>query len=138
MKKRIFAAVAALCLMAGTSAFAQTKSAPQMKQPLTPEQMAQRQTERMVQKLKLSEAQSEQVYQVNLEQAVQLQTQRKQIRAMRSAEAEKMKSILTTDQFVEWAQAQDAKPASKLMHNKKANGCKEGKKACDRQGPRKE
>ena len=43
MKKRIFAVAAALCLLAGTGAFAQdSKKAPMMKERPTAEQMAQR------------------------------------------------------------------------------------------------
>ena len=45
MKKRIFAVAAALCLLAGTGAFAQdSKKAPMMKERPTAEQMAQRKT----------------------------------------------------------------------------------------------
>ena len=63
MKKRIFAVAAALCLLAGTGAFAQdSKKAPMMKERPTAEQMAQRRTERMTEKLNLSEKQSKQLY----------------------------------------------------------------------------
>ena len=75
MKKRIFAVAAALCLLAGTGAFAQdSKKAPMMKERPTAEQMAQRRTERM--------------------------------RAYRKAQAEKMKGILTPEQFEQWKQMQ--------------------------------
>ena len=60
MKKRIFAVAAALCLLAGTGAFAQdSKKAPMMKERPTAEQMAQRRTERMTEKLNLSEKHSD-------------------------------------------------------------------------------
>ena len=59
MKKRIFAVAAALCLLAGTGAFAQdSKKAPMMKERPTAEQMAQRMTERMQKELKLTDAQA--------------------------------------------------------------------------------
>ena len=67
MKKRIFAVAAALCLLAGTGAFAQdSKKAPMMKERPTAEQM----------------------------------------RAYRKAQAEKMKGILTPEQFEQWKQMQ--------------------------------
>ena len=69
MKKSIFAALMGLCLIAGTSTFAQTpKEAPVPKTPPTAEQIAQRQTERMTQQLNLTDAQAKQVYELNLEQ----------------------------------------------------------------------
>lgn len=145
MKKRIFAALMAFCLMAGTSAFAQnTKKAPMPKERPTVEQMAQRQTERMTQKLKLTEAQAKQVYDLNLQQIKQMQSMREQMRAARNAEAEKMKSILTTEQFVEWAQMQGPKwgegRGPKGMHPGKdgRKGGKDCRKACDKQCPTKE
>ena len=74
MKKRIFAVAAALCLLAGTGAFAQdSKKAPMMKERPTAEQMAQRRTERMTEKLNLSEKQSKQLYEVNLQDIKEMQ-----------------------------------------------------------------
>ena len=96
MKKRIFAVAAALCLLAGTGAFAQdSKKAPMMKERPTAEQMAQRRTERMTGKLNLSEKQSKQLYEVNLQDIKEMQ-----------AQAEKMKGILTPEQFEQWKQMQ--------------------------------
>ena len=92
MKKRIFAVAAALCLLAGTGAFAQdSKKAPMMKERPTAEQMAQRRTERMTEKLNLSEKQSKQLYEVNLQDIKEMQAQAEQMRAYRKAQAEKMK-----------------------------------------------
>lgn len=96
MKKRIFAVAAALCLLAGTGAFAQdSKKAPMMKERPTAEQMAQRRTERMTEKLNLSEKQSKQLYEVNLQDIKEMQ-----------AQAEQMKGILTPEQFEQWKQMQ--------------------------------
>ena len=96
MKKRIFAVAAALCLLAGTGAFAQdSKKAPMMKERPTAEQMAQRKTERMTEKLNLSEKQSKQLYEVNLQDIKEMQ-----------AQAEQMKGILTPEQFEQWKQMQ--------------------------------
>ena len=59
MKKKIFAVAAALCLMAGTGAFAQeAKPAAAPKERPTVEQMAQRMTERRQKELKLTDAQA--------------------------------------------------------------------------------
>ncbi len=135
MKKKIFVALTALCLMAGTSVFAQdAKKAPMPKERPTAEQMAQRQTERMTQQLKLTDAQAKQVYEVNLDQIKQMQAQREQMRKARQAEAEKMKGILSTEQFVQWAQMQGPKPGEgRGMHHGKEckKGDKDCKKACD-------
>jgi len=107
MKKRIFAVAAALCLLAGTGAFAQdSKKAPMMKERPTAEQMAQRRTERMTEKLNLSEKQSKQLYEVNLQDIKEMQAQAEQMRAYRKAQAEKMKGILTPEQFEQWKQMQ--------------------------------
>lgn len=107
MKKRIFAVAAALCLMAGTGAFAQeAKPAAAPKERPTVEQMAQRMTERMQKELKLTDAQAKEVYNLNLQQIKEMQAMREKMREARKAEAEKMKSILTTEQFMQWSQMQ--------------------------------
>lgn len=107
MKKRIFAAVMALCLMAGTGAFAQNQNRQRMRREMpTAEQMAQRKTDRMKEKLNLTEEQTRQVYDYNLQEIKQMQSMREQMRAARQAEAEKMKSILTPEQYKQWTEAQ--------------------------------
>ena len=89
MKKKIFAAVTALCLMAGTSVFAQqqNKSDAPKERP-TAEQMAQRKTDRMTEQLKLTEAQAKQVYAINLAQIKEMIAQREKMEAARKAEAD--------------------------------------------------
>ena len=107
MKKQIFAAVTALCLMATTTLFAQeTTPKAASATPPTVEQMAQHQTDRMTERLKLTEAQAKKVYQVNLDRMQQMQRLREQMQQTRQATAEEMKSILTTEQFMQWAQMQ--------------------------------
>ena len=107
MKKRIFAVAAALCLMAGTGAFAQeAKPAAAPKERPTVEQMAQRMTERMQKELKLTDAQAKEVYNLNFQQIKEMQAMREKMQEARKAEAEKMKSILTTEQFMQWSQMQ--------------------------------
>ena len=118
MKKRIFAVAAALCLLAGTGAFAQdSKKAPMMKERPTAEQMAQRKTERMTEKLNLSEKQSKQLYEVNLQDIKEMQAQAEQMRAYRKTQAEKMKGILTPEQFEQWKQMQGPRPPARGTGN---------------------
>ena len=108
MKKTIFAAVAALCLMAGEAVFAQTESAPAPaaapKERPTLEQIAQRKTDRMAERLYLTDVQKKQVYEINLQQLKEMEAQREAMRKAREARAEQMKSILSTEQFVKWYQ----------------------------------
>lgn len=100
-------ALLALLLMTGTSAFAQksaSTAAPQ-ERPTT-EQMARKATERMTLRLKLTDRQAEQVYEAVLERMRATVALREQARAAKTAEAERMKSILSTEQFMRWAQSQ--------------------------------
>ena len=138
MKKQIFAAVTALCLMATTTLFAQeSKPKAEPKTPPTDEQIAQRQTDRMTERLKLTEAQAKQVYELNLAQVKEMQAMREKMRAARKAEADKMKSILTTEQFMQWSQMQGPRPGQhgKAPHMKGKKGQKQGD--CPKDCPRK-
>lgn len=130
-----------LCLLAGTSAFAQdSKRGPKMKERPTAEQMAQRKTDRMVEKLNLNEDQSKQLYELNLQEVKDMQAQHEQMRAARKAQAGKMQKILTPEQFEQWQQMQGPKPGMhRGPHMKDGKGCdcKEGKK-CDKPRPGKD
>ena len=125
MKKTIFAAFAALCMAAGTSAFAQPQRmerGPEAGERPSVEQMAREMTDRMAERLKLTEKQSEQVYAATLEQL------------------QKMKSILSTEQFMEWSKMQGPHPGARRgpqMMRKAPEGpaCREGA-CCDRPCPR--
>ena len=142
MKKKIFAAAMALCLMAGTSAFAQQQNKPEApKERPTGEQMAQRKTDRMTEQLKLNEAQAKQVYAINLAQVREMIAQREKMEAARKAEAEKMKSILTTEQFVQWSQMQAPRPGQRghgPQMMKKGDRRGGGKECCDKPCPKKD
>ena len=134
MKKMIFAAFATLCLVAGTQVYAQEppKAAP-AERP-TVEQMARRMTDRMTERLKLTDAQAEQVYAVNLERLQTLEAQREAMRTMCREQAEKMKSVLTTEQFMEWSKMQGPRPHRDGRH---APGMRRGApdpdmKCCDK------
>ena len=139
MKKQIFAAAMALCLMATTTLFAQ-ENKPQVepRTPPTAEQLAQHQTERMTKQLNLSDAQAKQVYEVNLDQIKQMQAMREKMREARAAEADKMKSILSTEQFMQWSQMQGPRPGQpgNGPHMKHKKGPKQGD--CPKDCPRKD
>ena len=143
MKKQIFAAVTALCLMATTTLSAQeSKPQAQPKTPPTAEQIARHQTDRMTERLNLTEEQSKQVYEVNLAQVKRMQAMREEMREARKAEADKMKSILTTEQFMQWSQMQGPRPGlqGKAPHHMKGKkGPKHGDcpQDCPQDCPRK-
>ena len=128
----------ALCLMAGTSVFAQQNKPAAPKERPTAEQMAQRKTERMTEQLKLNEAQAKQVYAINLAQIKEMIAQREKMEAARKAEAEKMKSILTTGQFMQWSQMQkqQMRMPGQRGHGPQAmhKGGKDGRKPADCKG----
>ena len=143
MKKQSFAAAMVLCLMATTTLFAQeNKPQAEPRTPPTAEQLAQRQTERMTKQLNLSDAQAKQVYEVNLDQIKQMQAMREKMREARAAEADKMKSILSTEQFMQWSQMQGPRPGlqGKAPHHMKGKrGPKHGDcpQDCPQDCPRK-
>ena len=115
----------ALCLMAGTSVFAQQNK------PAAPK-------ERPTEQLKLNEAQAKQVYAINLAQIKEMIAQREKMEAARKAEAEKMKSILTTEQFMQWSQMQkqQMRMPGQRGHGPQAmhKGGKDGRKPADCKG----
>lgn len=122
----------ALCLLAGTGAFAQNQNRGRMqKQQPTAEQMAQRKTDRMKDKLNLTEQQTKEVYEFNLQEVKQMQSMREQMRAARQAEAEKMKSILTPEQYEQWKQAQGPECRQHARQPRKGHGGKQGAN-CDK------
>lgn len=122
MKKRIFAAFALLCLMSGMSAFArQPETASDAKERPTAEQMAQRQTERLTQKLSLTDDQAKQVYALCLEQGRQMEAMQQQARTARQADDAKMKSILTAEQYAQWTQMQ-----GEGYHKRQGGGARKG------------
>ena len=137
--KRIFAVAAALCLLAGTNAFAQ-KQTPNRgttpKERPTAEQVAQRQTDRLTKELGLDATQAKQVYALNLHQVQQMQAVREQMRKDRIARNEKMKSLLTPEQFAKWSQMQGPKPGEHRGKMGKPGccahkgDCKDGKSGC--------
>lgn len=132
MKKKIFAAFATLCLVAGAQVYAQEppKAAP-AERP-TVEQMARRMTDRMTERLKLTDAQAEQVYAVNLERLQTMAAQHKAMREAFQAQAEKMKSVLTTEQFMEWSKMQGPRHDGRRAPGMRRGAPDPDKKCCDK------
>ena len=68
-----------------------------------------------------------------------MQAMREKMQEARKAEAEKMKSILTTEQFVQWSQMQAPRPGERgpqMMHKGDRRGG--GKECCDKPCPKKD
>lgn len=131
MKKMIFAAAMALCLLAGTSVFAQGMK---NRESMTVEQMAQKKTDKMTKELMLNEQQSKQLYDLNLQQMQQMKAEGEKAKMDRKAEMEKVKSILTPEQYEKWmmmrkeqAEARAQKMGKDAMDAKECKG-----KACDK------
>ena len=108
MKRKIFVVAATLSLICMTGVLAQEPAAKPTTPPTPPtaEEMAQQQTDRVTQRLNLTDAQAKQIHDLNLKQAKEQQALHEKMKAMRQERAEKMKSILTTEQFVQWSQMQ--------------------------------
>ena len=98
-------------------------------------------TERMQKELKLTDAQAKEVYNLNFQQIKEMQAMREKMREARKAEAEKMKSILTTEQFVQWSQMQAPRPGQRghgPQMMKKGDRRGGGKECCDKPCPKKD
>lgn len=130
--KTMMTALTALLLTVATSVFAgetEKKMAP--KERPTVEQMARKATERMTSQLKLTDEQAEQVYGAVLERMRATAVLREQERAVKSAEAEKMKSVLSTEQFMRWTESQ----APHGRHHGAHHGPQAGKKGDPKERP---
>lgn len=142
MKKQIFAAFAAVCLMAGTSVLAQQPQKEKTKECPTAEQMAKRQTERMTEQLKLNDAQAKEVYNYNLERAKQMESKRGEMMDARKADQAKMQKILTPEQFTQWQESQRhmqhmGKGGMKGKSECGKSECGKDKKSCCKGGDKK-
>lgn len=135
MKKTIIAALMAICMGITSGAMAQqTRKTDVPRQRPTVEQMAQKRTEMMTQKLGLNEEQAKKVYDVNLANAKSMEMHRTQMKAERRSEAEQMKEILTTDQFVKWSQMQGQGHRMNGRDGKDGKNCRNGKMKRDCSG----
>lgn len=111
MKKLLM--IAALFTMTFAGAFAQRGQGSQQKEPMTPEQRAEKMTMKMTEELGLSEDQKQKIYQINLENAEKRQVQREAMEEERKAKREEMQAqtkaqneqivaILTPEQKTKW------------------------------------
>ena len=83
----------------------------------------------MKEKLALTDAQAKQIYSYNLQQIKEMQAVREQMRAARQAEAAKMKSILTEEQFEKWQEMQGRyKDHGKMQKGDGKGAYRDGKK----------
>jgi len=119
--KTMMTALAAL-LLTTAACFAQENEQTAGRERPTVEQMARKTVERMTAQLNLNEKQAEQAYTAVLERLRTTEALRGQMRAAQSAEAERMKSILTTDQFVKWSQSQRQGRGPQTMKRERAKG----------------
>lgn len=109
MRKSLFAALAAVCMMTVTGASAQQRNRPAGMnsdggRPTT-EEMARMRTERMAEMLSLDQAQSAAIYEQNLRMAEVQQ----EMAGMRRAYAAKMKEVLTDAQYAKWQKMQEGR-----------------------------
>lgn len=70
----------------------------------TPEQRAQKMTDRMTKELSLTEAQAKQIHTLFLERTEQVKEHREAMKQMKTDRAAKMKAILTPEQYAKWEQ----------------------------------
>ena len=119
MKKRIFAVLAACCLLAAPALHAQRPAHRQR----TAEEMAKYRTERMAEQLKLDDVQQQQIYRSNLDFAQQMRRLHAERRAAsdttaRTADRERMQELyasydaqlkknLSRDQYRQWSEQQE-------------------------------
>lgn len=80
-------------------------------EPMTPEQIAEKQTERMTETLSLSKSQKKDVYKLNLERAKAQEAKRAEAEKMREARKTEMeqfdadmKKVLSDEQYATWQQ----------------------------------
>jgi len=130
MKRGFFAALAAICLTAGTGAFAQNgngnggRSDRMNRERPTSEQKARHLTEHMTRDLGLNETQAEQVYELNLSQIEMMERHRSDMKAARETESAKMKTILTPEQYAQWSKL--AGPEYGGHHHGRKGDCRKG------------
>ena len=89
------------------------------REPITPEKMAERMTERMAKELDLSEEQKKEVFALHLENATkrakEMKAHREKIRQEQKAQQEKLEAILSPEQKEQW-DAKKSEAREKRMH----------------------
>ncbi|HLT08274.1 MAG TPA: hypothetical protein VK014_12160 [Cyclobacteriaceae bacterium] len=89
------------------------------REPITPEKIAERMTERMAKELDLSDEQRKEVYAMHLENATkradEMKAQRAKMKAEQKAQQEKLEAILSPEQKAQW-EAKKSEAREKRMH----------------------
>lgn len=119
MKKLIYAAFAACCLLAAQPSAAQRSAG---HRPKSAEEMAKFRTERMTEQLKLDEVQQQQIYRINLEFAQQMrqlhadrktaegaarQDDREKMQELQASYDARIKKNLSREQYDKWSKSQE-------------------------------
>lgn len=103
------------------------------REPMTPEKVAERMTEKMAKELALSEEQKKEVYALHLENATkradEMKAHREKVRQEQKAQQEKLEAILSPAQKAQW-EAKRSEAREKRMHwqGKKRKGKNEGER----------
>lgn len=103
------------------------------REPMTPEKVAERMTERMARELDLSEEQKKEVYALHLENATkraeEMKAQRERMKADQKAQQEKLEAILSPEQKAQWeAKKSEAREKRSQWHGKKRPDMKKGER----------
>jgi len=89
-------------VLATTIAYAQENRLEKAKKDWTPEQMAEKRTNKMVFELSLTDAQKERIYAINLQKANEMKAKMEERGENRNEYMEQMKAILTEAQYTKW------------------------------------
>ena len=103
------------------------------REPMTPEKVAERMTERMAKELDLSEAQKKEVYALHLETATkraeEMKAQRERMKADQKAQQEKLEAILSPEQKAQWeAKKSEAREKRSQWQEKKRQDGNKGER----------
>ncbi len=107
-------------VLATTVAFAQEKRSDNAKKDWTPEQMAEKRTNKMASELTLTDAQKQRVYAINLEKAKDRKAKMEAGSEKRDEYKKQMKAILTDAQYASWMENK-SKSKSNLRAKYKKN-----------------
>jgi protein CpxP len=103
------------------------------REPMTPEKVAERMTERMAKELDLSEEQKKEVYALHLENATkraeEMKAHREKIKEAQKAQQEKLEAILSPEQKAQWeAKKSEAREKRSQWQEKKRQDGNKGER----------
>jgi len=128
--KRVLWMIAVICFI-GFGAEAQQEQ--KKREPMTPEKVAERMTERMAKELDLSEEQKKEVYALHLENATkraeEMKAHREKIKEAQKAQQEKLEAILSPEQKAQWeAKKSEAREKRSQWQEKKRQDGNKGER----------